>query len=306
LALTSRASSSSSSSNPVLDQLRALFHHEKSPAEDAWKAEHEYAYYSIDRKIFDEHLARQGLWRSEAHFVGQRLMRNLGLSRREAVDGKDVLDIGAGEACLSQALASTFSPRVVWAVDALPKQIFAPAMRGEQRNIEYLVASALSLPFPDESFDLVVAHLFVHHIPEKDALLREFRRVLRPGGEFRCFEPNLVVELVLERGHAHGSTNERALWPWELERMVREVFGDVERAYHWSRLETGRLGLLSPSFRVVARKAGAIAAAPGPPEPTRELVRTGVGTLLLDPAVPFKALAEEQLARIRELSSAGA
>jgi len=254
----------------------------------------------------EEHLARQAAYRAEAHFTGQRLMRNLGLSRRELVDGKDILDVGAGEACVSQALAATFAPRVVWAVDALPKQIFAPAMRGESRGIRYLVASALDLPFPDASFDIVVAHLFVHHIPEKEKLLRELRRVLRPGGELRCFEPNLLVELILERGHAEGSLNEEGLWPWQLTRLMREVFGNAEQVYHWSRLETARFGLLSPSFRVVARREGKSSDKPlsaDAPTPSRELIETGLGSLLLDPTIPFKDLADKQLDEIRKLST---
>lgn len=282
----------------MIERLRALLSDEKNP--EGWIAEHEFGYYSVERRGHEEHLARQAAYRAEAHYLGQRLMRNVGLTRRDMVEGKDVLDVGAGEACLSQALAKTFSARVVWAVDALPKQISAAAIAGEQENIRYLVASALDLPFPDESFDLVVAHLFVHHIPEKERLFREIQRVLRPGGEFRCFEPNRIVEVMVERGHSHGSENEIGLWPWEVERTIRDVFGNAERKYHWSRLETSRLGLLSPSLRVVARREGPQPKQPtSAPVPSRELVSTGVGSLLLDPAIPFERLAEEQLDTIR-------
>lgn len=284
----------------MIELLRPLF--AKKDEVSAWKAEHEFAYYGVERRIYDEHIERQAAYRGEAHFTGQRLMRNLGLSRRELVDGKDVLDVGAGEACLSQALATTFSPRVVWAVDALPKQLFAPALCGEQKGLRYVVASALDLPFPDESFDIVVAHLFVHHIPEKKALFRELFRVLRKGGEFRCFEPNLVVELMLERGHAHGSENENALWPWQLVQGIRDVFGNAEMTYHWSRLETARLGVFSPAFRVVAVRPGVSGAVETQmPSPSRPLVSTGIGSLLMDPTIPFKDLAEEQLKMLRQM-----
>lgn len=290
-----------SSLTVVIELLRPLF--SKKSDTRGWKAEHEFAYYGLERKLYDEHLAHQAAYRAEAHFTGQRLMRNVGLVRREMAFGKDVLDVGAGEACLSQALATAFSPRVVWAVDALPKQIFAPALCGEQERLRYLVASALDLPFPDESFDIVVAHLFVHHIPEKQALFREIYRVLRKGGEFRCFEPNLVVEMLLERGHSHGSENEQGLFPWQLVREIKDVFGNAEMTYHWSRLESARLGVLSPSFRVVARREGAPSSEREmEPVPSRELISTGIGSLLMDPTIPFKGLAEEQLKKLRELA----
>lgn len=46
------------------------------------------------------------------------------------------------------------------------------------------VADAEALPFDDGSFDLVVGHAVLHHIPDVEQALREVLRVLRPGGRF--------------------------------------------------------------------------------------------------------------------------
>jgi SAM-dependent methyltransferase len=43
-------------------------------------------------------------------------------------------------------------------------------------------ADAESLPFRDESFDLVIGHAVLHHLPDLDRAFADFRRVLRPGG----------------------------------------------------------------------------------------------------------------------------
>lgn len=46
------------------------------------------------------------------------------------------------------------------------------------------VADAEALPYPDDSFDLVVGHAVLHHIPDVEKALREVVRVLAPGGRF--------------------------------------------------------------------------------------------------------------------------
>jgi ubiquinone/menaquinone biosynthesis C-methylase UbiE len=43
-------------------------------------------------------------------------------------------------------------------------------------------ADAESLPFADETFDLVLGHAVLHHLPDLDRAFHEFHRVLRPGG----------------------------------------------------------------------------------------------------------------------------
>lgn len=49
-------------------------------------------------------------------------------------------------------------------------------------EIETEVADAETLPFADDSFDLVCGHAFLHHIPDPSQCVREMARVTRPGG----------------------------------------------------------------------------------------------------------------------------
>jgi ubiquinone/menaquinone biosynthesis C-methylase UbiE len=50
--------------------------------------------------------------------------------------------------------------------------------------VEGRVADAERLPYDDDTFDLVVGHAVLHHIPDLPQALREVMRVLRPGGRF--------------------------------------------------------------------------------------------------------------------------
>ncbi len=59
------------------------------------------------------------------------------------------------------------------------------------RNAEHLgldvdgrVADAETIPYDDNTFDLVVGHAVLHHIPDVEQSLREVLRVLKPGGRF--------------------------------------------------------------------------------------------------------------------------
>ena len=49
-------------------------------------------------------------------------------------------------------------------------------------DVETVVTDAAALPFEDASFDLVLGHAVLHHLPELERSFAEFRRVLRPGG----------------------------------------------------------------------------------------------------------------------------
>ncbi|MGQ0839807.1 class I SAM-dependent methyltransferase [Actinokineospora sp.] len=51
-------------------------------------------------------------------------------------------------------------------------------------DVDGRVADAERIPYDDDSFDLVIGHAVLHHIPDLPAAFREIRRVLKPGGRF--------------------------------------------------------------------------------------------------------------------------
>ena len=61
------------------------------------------------------------------------------------------------------------------------------ALRNARRlelDVDGRVADAETVPYPDDTFDLVVGHAVLHHIPDVELALREALRVLKPGGRF--------------------------------------------------------------------------------------------------------------------------
>ena len=87
-----------------------------------------------------------------------------------------VLDLGCGTGRLTRALATR--SRAV-GMDAAGAML---ARAREQNSSEFIQGDAFALPFADASFNAVVALRLVFHFARLDALLREMRRVVTPGG----------------------------------------------------------------------------------------------------------------------------
>lgn len=67
----------------------------------------------------------------------------------------------------------------------------SPGMVEETRGVlgegaEYLATDVQQLPFPDASFDAVIANHMLFHVEDRPRALGEIARVLRPGGRFRA------------------------------------------------------------------------------------------------------------------------
>jgi ubiquinone/menaquinone biosynthesis C-methylase UbiE len=81
---------------------------------------------------------------------------------------------------LTGELVRRVGPAFVAAVD--PSTPFIAAMRERFPDVDVQEAGADDLPYPDDAFDVALAQLVVHFLPNPVAGLREMRRVVRPGG----------------------------------------------------------------------------------------------------------------------------
>jgi ubiquinone/menaquinone biosynthesis C-methylase UbiE len=105
----------------------------------------------------------------------------------------DALEIGAGTGYFSLNLLAGGHVDRVTATDIAPGMLDALERNAAELGLEAetVVCDAESLPFEDESFDLVLGHAVLHHIPDLDRAFAEFERVLRPGGVVAfCGEPS--------------------------------------------------------------------------------------------------------------------
>jgi ubiquinone/menaquinone biosynthesis C-methylase UbiE len=123
----------------------------------------------VDPDLWNEHFAR--------YAFAARLARQ-----------KKVLDIGCGAGYGSAELARVAAH--VTGVDSSEEAIAFARENYVSSNLAFQPASATALPFPDASFDLVVAFELIEHLAEFRSLLSESRRLLMPGGQFVVSTPN--------------------------------------------------------------------------------------------------------------------
>ncbi len=103
------------------------------------------------------------------------------------------LEIGAGTGYFTLNLMRAGVLREAVATDISPGMLAALSASAAELGLEVetRACEAASLPFDDDSFDLVFGHAVLHHLPDLAGAFREFRRVLRPGGVVAfCGEPS--------------------------------------------------------------------------------------------------------------------
>ena len=98
----------------------------------------------------------------------------------------NVLETAAGSGVVTRALAARLDPAARYVVTDLnqPMLDHAAQRQGQDDRITWQQADALSLPFDDACFDVVVCQFGVMFFPDRVAGYTEARRVLKPGGRF--------------------------------------------------------------------------------------------------------------------------
>lgn len=106
--------------------------------------------------------------------------------RAVALSPANVLELAAGTGIVSRKLRDALPAAVKLTITDLNAPMLDVA-RGKFRageNVDFSTADAMSLPFPDGAFDLIVCQFGVMFFPDKVASFREALRVLRPGGAY--------------------------------------------------------------------------------------------------------------------------
>ena len=122
---------------------------------------------------------RKDFLQAKADFVHE-MARWGGLDKLPA--GTSVLDVGCGIGGSSRILAKDYGFNVT-GVTISPQQVKrAQELTPDGLSAKFMVDDAMSLSFPDGSFDVVWSIETGPHIPDKESFAQELLRVVKPGG----------------------------------------------------------------------------------------------------------------------------
>ena len=118
--------------------------------------------------------------------------------------GTKVIDVGCGAGRHSyeayrrgaDVIAFDQNAEELAEVDTMLQAMGAENEAPESAKAQVVVGDALALPYPDGTFDVVIASEILEHVPEDDSAIAELVRVLRPGGRLAVTVPRWLPEKI--------------------------------------------------------------------------------------------------------------
>jgi len=204
--------------------------------------------------------------------------------------GKDVLEAACGAGMGLPVLAAAGRSVQAGDVDSRILRVARAACHG-QTNIALRRFRAQELPYPGESFDLVLLFEAIYYLPDVPRFLEEARRVLRPGGTL------LIVTVNPEWAGFNPSPFKTRYW------SAAELLALLQGAGFAARIEGAfpeNSGWMAGAIGLVRRTAVALGFVPRTMQGKALLKRIFYGRLR---AVPFRASTSSPPPRLEELGS---
>ena len=115
------------------------------------------------------------------------------LKKLSDISFQSALDLGCGTGEMLKLILQKNDQKDLYGID-LSEEMLAVAKSKLPNRVRLFLGDSESLPFPDNSFDVVYCNDSFHHYPAPQNVLMEVHRVLKPGGTFLigdCWQPSL-------------------------------------------------------------------------------------------------------------------
>jgi len=179
---------------------------------------------TLAQDLFDGIAPSYDTWAQVLTYFQYLRWREFLVSRMALLPGNLVLDVCTGTAGVAMEIADHHDSRIV-GLDVSHLMLEAGVRAVEKKNldgrVQLIQGRAEHLPFPDETFDLVVFTYLLRYVQDPDATIRELSRVLKPGGELLSLEFDIPEAFWM-----------RALWELHNRVVMPVMTIPVSRGWH--------------------------------------------------------------------------
>lgn len=191
----------------------------------------------LEREIsHGKHLAKVGegeLWYWATPAGKIRFQRRYEMLSSHVTPAMKILEVGCGPGYFTKLLVATKAQII--AIDISPDLLKYARENIRADNVVFKNENAYQLTYPDQTFDSIIGSSILHHL-DIDQALREFHRVLKPGGLIYFTEPNMLNPQIFLERHVrffgkmfYTSPDETAFVRWSLrKKFVEYGFSQIQ------------------------------------------------------------------------------
>lgn len=156
------------------------------------------------------------------------------VSHYQIEPGYRVLELGCGTGSMWQGRDDLIEKCTELVLTDLSAGMLATAQSniGNHSNVSYGIVDAQSIPYENETFDIVIANMMLYHVPNIDQALSEVHRVLKKGGCFYCatYGEHGIMHYLTKVFSAYGVKDEtnKAFTMQNGRNVLNKVFAHVE------------------------------------------------------------------------------
>lgn len=177
----------------------------------------------IAESRFGKWFLRTDIWETRVLDVALRDLDRLIADR--AASYPVIVDVGCGAGQSLRRLRDRFAPELVVGVDIDMEMLELSAAEARKEDIPAALIRGTSadLGLADESADMLFCHQTFHHLADQESAIREFHRILKPGGillfaeSTRAFIHSWIIRLLFRH-------------PMELQKSADEYRETIEQA----------------------------------------------------------------------------
>ncbi|MEV5028405.1 demethylmenaquinone methyltransferase [Paenibacillus sp. LPE1-1-1.1] len=142
--------------------------------------------------VFERIAPKYDLMNDLISFRRHKAWRKVTMKKMNVQEGQTALDLCCGTCDWTIALADASKNGKIVGLDFSQNMLDVGAVKinklGLDKQITLVQGNAMNLPFEDHSFDFVTIGFGLRNVPDYLQVLREMRRVVKPGGQVVCLE----------------------------------------------------------------------------------------------------------------------